>query len=114
MFTNIAHQSLFTVVDTSAQQLEIKAIMATCREYLLGVGIEIKRKSTSDPKRNVELATYFASCAMQDTHRALAIRLAMVSSFKLKCYGTSYVFAKRLMELSPTPQIAESVSSFLF
>jgi coatomer subunit alpha len=110
VFQNTLYQALLTVVEKKSDVDEVKKVIAQCKEYLIGLALEITRKATQDPKRSVELAAYFASCALQPEHLQLAIRLAMVSAFKLKCYGLALSFARRLLDLHPSPQVAESVS----
>ena len=67
------------------------------------------RKEVNDPKRSVELASYFTHCQLQPVHLQLCIRSAMLLAFKLNNFGTALSFAQRLLELGPSANVAASV-----
>lgn len=84
-----------------------------CREYIVGLTMELKRRELNDSadlKRNVELAAYFTHCSLQPVHMMLSLQLAMSQAFKAKCFSTTSVFVKRLLDLGPSSQIAEKVT----
>jgi hypothetical protein len=94
---------------------QLRELVVTCREYLIGLSLEIERRriQVNEPdniKRQLELAAYFTHCQLQPSHLALAIRLAMTTFHKAKNYPTAAVFAQRLLELNPDQKVAASVS----
>lgn len=111
MFRSLLHQALFTVAKSRDDIYEIDQLIGVCREYLLGLALETTRKEigSGDAKRSLEIAAYFTHCELETVHLQLAIRLAMVQSFKLKNYDTAMRFAQRLLEQGPAPKVAESV-----
>lgn len=52
--------------------------------------------------RNLELAAYFTHCKLQPTHIQLALRSAMGVFSKAGNHATGAVFARRLIDASPT------------
>ncbi|KAK9762199.1 hypothetical protein K7432_012297 [Basidiobolus ranarum] len=82
-----------------------------CREYLLGLSMEKARRELSmeepeNVKRALELAAYFTHCELEPIHSQLSLRSAMTLSFKTKNCLSASMFARRLLELAPPPQIA--------
>ena len=109
-FKGIILQILLTVVDDESQAQQVHQLLATCREYILGLGMELARRDVNvdtDPKRALEMAAYFTHCQLLPIHLSLCIRSAMVLSFKVKNYATAYTFSSRLLEMSPSPQVAQ-------
>ncbi|KAJ1339881.1 hypothetical protein BSLG_005541 [Batrachochytrium salamandrivorans] len=66
-FRTILHQIVLTVVERHAEVDEVQQLMAVCREYLIGLKLQLARRELgdSDPKRGVELAAYFSHCQLQ-------------------------------------------------
>ena len=87
-----------------------------CREYVVGLCIELKRKETKDdPTRTAELAAYFTHAKLQPVHVALSLRSAMSIFFKLKNFATCATFCRRLLELNPGAKVcSEATSQFVF
>ena len=84
--------------------------MHECREYILGLKMELVRKEeTHDDKRLCELSSYFTNCKLQSVHLQLSLRSAMILNFKHKNFQTCAIFARRLLELDPAPQTAQQV-----
>ncbi|KAH6560191.1 hypothetical protein BASA60_000390 [Batrachochytrium salamandrivorans] len=108
-FRTILHQIVLTVVERHAEVDEVQQLMAVCREYLIGLKLQLARRELgdSDPKRGVELAAYFSHCQLQPVHLQLVLNTAMLLSFKIKNYGSSLGFARRLLELGPAASVAQ-------
>lgn len=100
------------VVKRQSEVAKLLQMLSVCREYLVGLGLQISMKATQDPKRSVELAAYFTHCTLEDTHSQKIVQQAMVMAFKLKCYGTALGFARRLLALNPDAKVAETVRKF--
>mmetsp|Transcript_41337 Transcript_41337/g.66408 ORF Transcript_41337/g.66408 Transcript_41337/m.66408 type:complete len:1247 (-) Transcript_41337:3304-7044(-) len=78
---------------------DVKALLACCREYILGILLELKRKETEDLVRQAELAAYFTRCKLEGPHLVLVLNLAMTRAFKLKNFITAASFAQRLLNM---------------
>ncbi len=92
---------------------KLKQLIDVAREYILAMRLELTRKELSDSpedqKRSVELAAYFTHCRLQPVHTILGLRVAMVQAYKLRCFQSTSGFVQRLLELGPSPQIAQQV-----
>lgn len=113
-FKNLLHSLLFTTVDNKADADEAFQLVQICREYLIGLAIEQKRRSTSDTKRALELTAYFTHCSLQTPHSQLALRQAAKQAFKSKNFNTALKFSTRLLELAPPKKIADEVIQFIY
>lgn len=84
-----------------------------CREYILGLSMEQKRrdisKDESQAARAAELAAYFTHCELQPVHLMLTLNTAQTAFFKLKNFKTCSSFARRLLDLGPRPELASKV-----
>lgn len=116
-FKNLLHSVLFTVAADSNEAAEVVQLIDICREYLMGLTLEQKRRAASgagasaeSAKRGVELAAYFTHCQLQTPHLQLALRQASKQAFKLKNFNTASQFARRLLELVPPRSVADEVS----
>ena len=65
-------------------------------------------------KRSCELAAYFTHLQLQPIHQIMTLNSALNQAFQMKNYKTVTTFAKRLLELGPTPDVAQQVSEFEF
>lgn len=90
-----------------------------CREYLLGLSLEIERRRVQqeDPdniKRQLELAAYFTHCGLRPVDLTLALRLAMTLFNKQRNSATAAVFAQRLLDLpgQTDQRVAQTVRCF--
>lgn len=106
------------VVDTKQEIAEAQQLIEVCREYIVGLQMELFRKdspkdSLEDQKRVCELAAYFTHCNLQPIHRILTLRTALNSFFKLKNFKTAAVFAQRLLELGPSQDVAQQTRRVL-
>lgn len=88
-------------------------LVEICREYILGLSMEMKRrdlaKDASQATRAAELAAYFTHCDLQPVHLMLTLNTAQTAFFKLKNYKTCSSFARRLLDLGPRPEMASKV-----
>lgn len=86
--------------------IQIKELVITCREYIVGLTLEVERRRlvTEQPEnisRNLELAAYFTHCKLGATHVQLALRSAMSVFSKAGNHATAAVFARRLIDANP-------------
>lgn len=113
-FKLLLHSVLFTVTANDGEANELVQLVDICREYLLGLSMEQKRRSITgqtpeDMKRALELAAYFAHCQLQTPHMQLALRQATKQAFRTKNFSTASQFASRLLELAPPRTVADEV-----
>ncbi|XP_052228436.1 coatomer subunit alpha-like [Dreissena polymorpha] len=106
------------VVDTKQEISEAQQLVEICREYIVGLTMEMARKdmpkdSLQEQKRLCEMAAYFTHCKLQPVHLILTLRTAMTLFFKLKNCKTAASFARRLLELGPKPDIATTARKIL-
>src|SRR3989338_1397314 len=95
-------------IETPTAMDQAKALLATCREYALGLKIELHRKAdVKDLTRSLELATLFCHCKLQSSHLQLALRSAMTTAYNMKNYVSASSFAKRLLDLHPPQTLAD-------
>ncbi|ORX97825.1 Coatomer, alpha subunit [Basidiobolus meristosporus CBS 931.73] len=111
LFRTLLHSLPFVIVSEASEVEEIRKMVGFCREYLLGLSMEKLRRElpAEDPenvKRALELAAYFTHCELEPIHTQLSLRSAMTLSFKSKNCLSASMFARRLLELAPPPQIA--------
>jgi coatomer protein complex subunit alpha (xenin) len=108
MFQAIMHSVLFVVVASATELNEARELLAVAREYAGALNVEVARKDVQDdPKRAVELAIYFTTYKMQNTHLVLTLGQAMSQAFKLKCMKTAGIMARRQLDLDPPAKHAE-------
>ena len=100
-FKTIIHGIPLVVTATRSETNEIMELLDIAREYITAIRMKlaITDIGSSDPVRQVELCAYFTHCALQPGHLFLALRQAMISSFKIKNFITAATFAHRLLEL---------------
>ncbi|CAI4229923.1 unnamed protein product [Auanema sp. JU1783] len=106
------------VVNSKQEVAEAEQLIEICREYLVGLLLESARKDL--PKtdaqgvlRNAEMAAYFTHCNLQPVHRILTLRSAANVFFKLKQMKTCASLCRRLLELGPKADLAETVRKML-
>ncbi|KAG1218144.1 hypothetical protein G6F35_008563 [Rhizopus arrhizus] len=112
LFKQLIHIALFTVTGNDDEAQELVQLIEICREYLLGLSMEQKRRSINgtspeDLTRALELAAYFTHCQLQVKHMHLALRQATKQAFKARNFSTASRFATRLLELAPPSKYAE-------
>ncbi len=105
------------VVESRREVDEAKELVGICKEYVIGLLCEIKRKELREDEggaaRAAELAAYFTHCALQPVHLALSLRSAMAIFFKLRNFATAATFARRLLELNPGAKMAQAARQVL-
>lgn len=117
-FRSIMYNVLFLVADSKQDVAEAQQLLDICREYVLGLIVEIERKAMpkdtlEQQQRSCEMAAYFTHCRLQPTHQILTLRTALNLFFKLKNYKTAGSFARRLLELGPKADVAAQTRKIL-
>eukprot|EP01133_Synstelium_polycarpum_P002613 gene2613-3004_t len=107
-FTGILHTALLTTVESKQESNEVKELMGVCREYILGIRMEMQRRDLPPGARQVELAAYFTHCNLEPMHLLLSLRSAMGCAFKLKNYQLAASFATRLLDLNPSGDLVQA------
>ncbi|TPX35194.1 hypothetical protein SeMB42_g07204 [Synchytrium endobioticum] len=108
-FKAILQSILLLVVGKRAELDEVQQLITVCREYIMGLKIELSRRelpADGPPKRALELAAYFTHSALQPAHLQLALRSAFAANLKVKNFATALIFIRRLLDLAPPSQIA--------
>ncbi|KAJ2160859.1 hypothetical protein GGF46_001916 [Coemansia sp. RSA 552] len=120
LFRRLLLSLMFVTVDSTEDAREVKQMLQICREYILGVSIELARAGVAKEEqteesqtRLVELAAYFTHCELRGDHEKLALRLAMNTAYKQKCFKAAGEFAQRLLDLVPAAQIAEKARKMI-
>ncbi|GAA6027118.1 hypothetical protein JCM8097_002404 [Rhodosporidiobolus ruineniae] len=117
IFRSILQSLLLVVTSTAAEAAELQELVIVCREYLIGLSLEIERRRIQDQpdslKRQLELAAYFTHCRLQPAHLQLALRLAMTTFTKAKNYPTAASFAQKLLDLNPAATVATQANTVL-
>ncbi|KAJ7321508.1 hypothetical protein OS493_034563 [Desmophyllum pertusum] len=106
------------VVNSKQEISEAQQLLGICREYIVGLQMEVKRKelpksTLEEQKRLCEMAAYFTDCNLQPVHQILTLRTAVNLFFKLKNFKTAASFARRLLELGPRPDVATQIRKIL-
>ncbi|NWI05108.1 COPA protein, partial [Tichodroma muraria] len=106
------------VVDNKQEIAEAQQLVAICREYIVGLSMEIERKklpkeTLEQQKRICEMAAYFTHANLQPVHMILVLRTALNLFFKLKNFKSAATFARRLLELGPKPEVAQQTRKIL-
>ncbi|GAD99417.1 coatomer subunit alpha, putative [Paecilomyces variotii No. 5] len=102
IFKRILHTLLLNAVSSESEVEQAKKIIATAREYILAMSIELHRRSigTDTPenlKRSLELSAYFTIPKLEVAHRQLALMAAMKLAFANKNYSSALSFANRMI-----------------
>lgn len=106
------------VVDNKQELSEAQQLIDICREYLVGLCLELKRKdmpkdSLDEQIRSAEMAAYFTHCQLQPIHQILTLRTATNLMFKLKNFKTCGSMCRRILELGPKPEVAQQIRKIL-
>ena len=117
-FRSILHSILFLVTDKKQEIGEAQELLEICREYILGLEMEVERKALPKEqgdvqKRSCEMAAYFTHCNLQPQHRILTLRTAVNLLFKIKNYKSASSLIQRLLELGPKPEVATQMRKIL-
>lgn len=102
-FRSVLQSLLLVVAADPTEETEIREHIITCREYLLGITLEMERRKVQQQepdnvRRQLELAAYFTHCGLRPADLALALRLAMTQFKKPGNNATAAVFAQRLLD----------------
>jgi len=105
-------------VDTKQELTEAQQLLNICKEYMVGLNMEIARKelpkaTAAQQQRLCEMAAYFTHCNLQPVHLVLTLRTALNLAFKIKNFNTAASFARRLLELGPKPEVAQQTRKIL-
>ncbi|KAE8254731.1 hypothetical protein A4X13_0g3299 [Tilletia indica] len=116
LFKALLHRLVLTVGRDETEAGEIRELIVLCREYRLGIAIELARrqlaaKEPDNVVRNLELAALFTHAGMQPPHQLLALRSAMATATKAGNLAMASSFARRLLALNPAPKVAQSASA---
>lgn len=114
IFKRILHAVLVNAVSSEEEVEQAKKIIATAREYILAMSIELERRtiSTESPeslKRSLELSAYFTIPKLEVTHRQLALMAAMKFSFANKNYSSALSFANRMLANGGSSKLLDQV-----
>lgn len=106
------------IVDNKQEIAEAQQLIEICREYIVGIQLELQRKdlpkdTVEQQKRICEMAAYFTHCQLQPVHQILTLRNAVNFMFKLKNFRTCASLCRRLLELGPKPDIAQQIRKVL-
>ncbi|OWB83621.1 hypothetical protein B5S33_g2252 [[Candida] boidinii] len=101
VFRNLIYHISLSVVDNKDDEEKSKEALKVCREYILGLSIELARRDlpADDVKRNLELAAYFTKTGLQPSHRVNALQVAMTQSFKNKNFASASYFADEFLKI---------------
>lgn len=110
-FRQLLYGTLFVLTENTNDAAELKQLVDICREYVLGLSLELERKALArdagKQRRNCEMAAYFTHCNLQPIHSILTLRAAMNLFFKQNYFQNAKSFATRLLELGPKPDVVE-------
>ncbi|UZJ52797.1 hypothetical protein CBS101457_002117 [Exobasidium rhododendri] len=118
MFRVILYKLILTTGKDEVEGQEILDMIVLCREYLLGIAIELHRRRVAidEPEnvmRQLELAALFTHAQMQVPHQQLALRTAMNAAQKAGNTKMAGGLARRLLDLNPAPRVAQSAQQIL-
>jgi coatomer protein complex subunit alpha (xenin) len=116
IFKNVLHSVLINTVSSEAEVEQAKKIIATAREYILAMSIELERRtlSTDTPenlKRSLELSAYFTIPKLEVAHRQLALMAAMKLAFANRNYSSALSFANRMLANGGSAKLLDQVRS---
>ncbi|KAH3902677.1 probable Coatomer subunit alpha [Saccharomycodes ludwigii] len=108
-FREVIYTVCLLIVDNQEDEEKAFEALKLAREYILGLSIELKRRSlpVTDVKRNLELAAYFAKVNLLPAHRVNALQVAMTQSFKNKNFVQASYFAEEFLKIAPSGPRAE-------
>jgi len=112
-FLHILYAILLLVVNEKQEISEVKELVGICREYLIGIRLELSRRDLKDEIRKVELAAYFTHCSIQTAHLTLSLLSAMTAAYKINNFQTAASFCKRLLDLGPKPDVVAKAKKVL-
>ncbi|KAJ2744232.1 hypothetical protein GGI20_003131 [Coemansia sp. BCRC 34301] len=120
VFKRLLLSLVFVAAETAEDASEVRQLLQISREYVIGISIELERAAVAREEateetsgRLVELAAYFTHCQLRADHEKLALRLAMNTAYKHKCFRAAGEFAQRLVDLVPAPAIADKARKMI-
>lgn len=116
-FRSLLHMLVLTPALNELEAQRILELIGECREYLIGISIELERRAlaadaaqANDPAqvaRIVELAALFTHVQMQPQHQMLALRIAMMEARRVGNLAMAGHFARRLIEMQPPAKVVQ-------
>ena len=116
-FRSLLHMLVLTPALNELEAQRILELIGECREYLIGISIELERRAlaadaaqANEPAqvaRIVELAALFTHVQMQPQHQMLALRIAMMEARRVGNLAMAGHFARRLIELQPPAKVVQ-------
>ncbi|CCD22367.1 coatomer subunit alpha NDAI_0A02090 [Naumovozyma dairenensis CBS 421] len=99
-FKEAIYNIILSAFDNDEDEETARKSLEKAREYILGLSIELKRRSLAaeDIKRNLELAAYFTKAKLITAHRCNALQVAMSQNFKHKNFVQASYFAEELLK----------------
>lgn len=118
VFQSVLLSVTMLALDTRQEISEAQNLVRICKEYLVGIQMELHRKtlgksSPEELKKSLELASYFTHCDLQPGHQILTLRTAVNLAFKMQNYKMAMSFGRRLLNLGPRPEVANTVRKIL-
>jgi coatomer subunit alpha len=114
IFQRILYTVLVNTVSSDSDVAEAKKIIATAREYILAMSIELERRSTGTDtrdklKRSLELSAYFTIPKLEVAHRQLVLMAAMKFAFANKNFSSALSFANRMLANAGSARFLDQV-----
>ncbi|ODV93821.1 hypothetical protein PACTADRAFT_86873 [Pachysolen tannophilus NRRL Y-2460] len=111
-FREIIYTVAIIAVPSKDEEEKCREILNVCREYILGLSIELARRALpqDDIKRNLELAAYFTRAKLQPAHRVNALQVAMSQCFKHKNFRSASFFAAEFLKIVSSGPRAEQAN----
>ena len=115
-FKRVLYSLLVNSVSSESEVAEAKKMIATAREYVVAMGIELERRGLSteteeDIKKSLELSAYFTIPKLEVAHRQLALMAAMKLAFSHKNMSSALSFANRVLANGGNAKLLEQVSN---
>jgi coatomer protein complex subunit alpha (xenin) len=115
IFKRILYTLLVNTVSSESEVEQAKKIIATAREYILAMSIELHRRTLPADKpehlkRILELSAYFTIPKLEVAHRQLALMAAMKLAFANKNYASALSFANRMLANGGSAKLLDQVS----
>lgn len=112
LFRSLLHQLVLTPATDEAEAARLAELVVECREYLIGVSIELERRELAASEappvaRILELAALFTHVQMQPQHQMLALRIAMMEARRVGNLAMAGHFARRLVDLQPPAKVLQ-------
>ncbi|QEU59007.1 Cop1 [Kluyveromyces lactis] len=100
-FRDVIYAIALLAVNDKEDETTAQNALATAREYILGLSMELERRAlpADDVKRNLELAAYFSRTKLLPVHRSNALNVAMTQSFKNKNFVLASYFAGEFLKI---------------